>query len=141
MSKKQVLVQPTGRFDYLVDKHGSVYLIDNESKFVKRTELTKRKLSRNKIAYLWSNTNATMHYSNKGFDVYDVEVDDTHTALQFKFKEHVFSAEKVVCSMCNKFEISKDNVKEQVRHGKSHYFNTYGMREAELTKFFVGVTA
>jgi len=136
---KQQLIQPKGQFSYVVDMDGNVFLVNSEAKTVKTAiGVTKRRLSMNKIAYFWTNSNIVQHFKNKGFDVLDLEVSlDT---IEFKFQEHKFSEQQVVCSMCGKFTISEDNVKEQIRHGKSHYFDSYGMNEASLTKFFVRVS-
>jgi hypothetical protein len=48
------LAKTSKKYDYLVDGYKNVFLIDNEEKTVRKVDVTKRQLRKNKTAYYWT---------------------------------------------------------------------------------------
>jgi hypothetical protein len=123
---KQILVKPDSRFDYLVDGFGQAFLIDNDLKHVSNTGFTKRKLTKNKIHYFWSNKSVSEYFNDNGKDIFNVDSNSTGI-IGFDFKDHVYSNQKVICDICNKFTVSADNEAEMKKHTVGHYFYVDGI--------------
>jgi hypothetical protein len=135
--RKLQFIQPVNRFGYVVEPNGSVYLLDNEKQHVKRTGLTKRQLHKNQIAYYWTTTGIEEYFREKEMEVFNQTYENN--GYEFDIKQIVYSQQNVICTICYKFETSKDNRKEILKHTKGHYFERYGISDYTLSKFWEAV--